>query len=216
MSFFDNITSYITDRSKRLSAKATVIILAIAAILLMDNISGFSFYYNKQRQLEQLKSITELLKDTTLSSNTRIELIILEQQTLNRKNIVDYSFSLFKNLTLISSKSNQNAINNNRKSSRNDLWFFISSSGIYLLVVILAIPIIFLTDKKTPIFRLIATMLISALIIAFTAWFNYWLFGVIIPDQLFGSWIWNYIVNFLLQIGLGVGLYWAGRYKPQT
>lgn len=216
MSLFDNFTSFVTDRSQRLSARATVIILVLAVVLLVDNISGFSFYYNKQRQLDQLKSISQLLKDTTMSRDTKTKLAALERQTLDRKNIIDYSLSFLKKISWTSSRQSQNTINNNGNSIRNEFWFFISSSGLYVLVIVLTVPIILLTDKKTPFFKLIATLLISIVIIGFTAWFNYWLFDKIIPDRLFGSWTWNYIANFLLQIGLAIGLYWASKYKPQV
>jgi len=217
LSFFDNFTSFITDRSKRLSARATVIILVLVTVLLADNISGFSYYYNKQRQLDQLKSITELFNDKTLSNETRKKLILLERETLDRLNIIDYSSSFFKKISLISSGKSQTTTNNNNAvNPRNNFWFFVSSSGIYVLIVILTIPVILLADKKTPFFRLIATMIIFALTIAFTAWFNYWLFGIILPDRLFGSWTWNYIANFLLQIGLGLGFFWVNKYKLRT
>lgn len=215
MSLFDNFTSFVTDRSQRISARATVITLALVLVLLVDNITGFSFYYNKERQLDQLKSISLLLKDSAISADTKTKLVALEQQTLERKTIVDYSLSFLKKISWTSSKQSQNTINNNPKIIRNEFLFFISSSGLYVLVIMLTVPIILLTDKKTPFFKLIATLLISIIIMGFTAWFNYWLFDKLIPARLFGSWTWNYVANFLLQIGLAIGLYWASKYKVQ-
>jgi len=215
MSFYDNLLSFVTDRSKRLSARATVIIITLFCVLLLDNIFGVSFYYNKQRQLDQLKSITQLLKDTTLTADTRTKLIALEQQTLDRKTIIDYSSSFLKNISYTSSKQSLNITNNRANPIRNDFWFLISSSGLYILVTIILVPVILFADKKTPIFRLIATLLIFIIVMSFTAFFNYWFFDKIIPDHLFGSWTWNYIVNFLFQIGLILGLLWASKYKAQ-
>jgi hypothetical protein len=51
------------------------------------------------------------------------------------------------------------------------------------------------------------------LIMAFTSWFNYWLFGKIIPNKLFGSWTWNYIVNVMIQIGLIFGYLAIDKYS---
>jgi hypothetical protein len=84
MAFYDNVLNFITDRTNRMSARATVIIVALVCILLVDNILGFSFYYNKQRQLEQLKSITLLLKDTSITGTQ--EQILLN---LNIKHLPD-------------------------------------------------------------------------------------------------------------------------------
>jgi len=68
-----------------------------------------------------------------------------------------------------------------------------------------------LLDKKTPFLKLLASLIIFSLVMIFTSWFNYWLFDKIIPDEIFGSWTWNYIINFIIQIGLIVGLYYASK-----
>jgi hypothetical protein len=209
MAFYDKIFEFITNRSNSLSAKATIVILTLFTIFIADNIIGFSYYYNKDKQLEQLKSITFLLKESSISSENRKYLINLESETLNRKDIVDYSSLLFENISEISSAMSQKTINNKDSVIRNDFWFLISTSGIYILVTVLILPIILLTDRKTPFLKLVATLLIFSLVMIFTTWFNYWLFDKIIPNQIFGSWIFNYILNFILQISLMYGLYWA-------
>jgi hypothetical protein len=207
MNFFEHILNFITDRSKRLSTRATVIILTLFCILLIDNIFGVSFYYNKQRQLNQLQSVSLLLKDSTLSKETHLELVSLERQALNRKSIIDYSLSLFQNMSWTSSKQSQNTTNNNANPIRNNFWFLISASGIYILTAIFVVPVLLITDKKTPFLKLIAAMVMFVFIMFFSSWFNYWLFDKLIPDRLWGSWIWNYIANFIAQLGLIIGVY---------
>lgn len=204
MSFYENIFGFITDRSKQLSTRATAVILTIFCLVLVDNIIGFSHYFNNQRQLDQLKSISILLKDTQISEETKKELIELEKQTFKRKNIIDYSISFVKNIILKNNTSTKTE--NKQKSERNNIWFLISASGFYILVTIFIVPVLLLTDKKTPFFKLLASMIMFVIIMFFTSWFNYWLFDKIIPDKVFGSWTWNYIINFVLQIGLVSGL----------
>ena len=213
MTYIDHIFNFITDNTKRLSSRATVIILTLFCILLIDNIVGVSFYYNKQRQLDQLKSISLLLKDTTLTAYTRAKLISIERQTLDRKTIIGQSLSFLQNISWTSQTHPNKIINNNANPIRNDIWFLISSSGLYILVAILFLPIMLILDKKTPFLRLIATLLTFTVIILFTAWFNFWLFDKIIPDNLFGSWTWNYIANFILQIGLVFAYLAVSKYK---
>lgn len=215
MTFYEHILSFITDGTKRLSTRATVVILTLTCILLLDNIFGVSFYFNKQRQLDQLKSITTLRKDTTLTADTRAKLFELERQTLDRKTIIDYSLSFFQNISWTSSKTSQNTTNNNANPNpvpiRNDFWFLISASGLYILVTIFVVPVLLLTDKKTPFLKLIASMIVFIIVMFFTSWFNFWLFDKIIPDQVFGSWTWNYVINFAIQIGLILGLTFATK-----
>lgn len=216
MSFFENILNFITDSEKRLSARATVFIITIFTLLVVDNLIGFSYYYNKQRQLEQLKSITELLSDTTLNTETRARLITLRNQTFDRKNLIDYSLSFLKNIASIDNKQSQSITKNDTKIIRNNIWFLISSSGLYILVTIFVVPVLLLTDRRTPFLKLLASMIIFIFIMFFTAWFNYWLFDKLIPDKVFGSWTWNYLINFSLQIGLIIGLSFATKTMNKT
>jgi hypothetical protein len=214
MSFFDNITSFITDRGQRLSVRATVLIITLALIIFADNVCGFSYYYNRQRQLEQLQSIAALLKDSSISLRTKENLRYLETQTLIRRNILDKSMTFAKNLSTIGRKLDSSDKKALLKTERNEIVFFISTSGIYALVLILAVPIIFFTDKKTPFFKLVASLFLSAVIMAFTCWFNYWMIDLLLPYKIWGSWTWNYIMNVLIQLGLLIGLWWALKIGP--
>jgi len=217
MEFLEHILGFITDSSKRLSTRATVIILTIACVILIDNLIGFSHYYSKRRQLDQLSSISTLLNDTTLSFETKQYLLELEQQTLKRQNVVEKSIAFLKNITWNSSEQGQNSTSSNSPNTkRNNIWFLISASGLYILATIFVVPVLLLTDKKTPYLKLLASMIIFILIMFFTCWFNYWLFGKIIPDKVFGSWTWNYIINFVLQLGLILGLLFATNTMNKT
>lgn len=209
MDFIDKILNFITDRNRRLSSKAAIGILALMSVVVLDNVTGFSYYYNKNRQLEQLETIKILLSDSTLTVETRQKLVVLESHVLDRKSIIDYSLSFFKNISLTSSKQSQDTINNNPKIIRNNIWFLLSTSGIYILTTIFVVPVFLITDRKTPFWKLFASMLIFTIVMFVTSWFFYWLFDNILPDRLFGSWTWNYIVNFILQIGLIIGMYFA-------
>jgi len=193
------ILGFITDSNKRLSSRATVFLLSLMLLVLGDNITGFSSYYNKSRQLEQLSLITELLKEPNISLETRNRLIELEENTLKRKNILDHFFSFVKS---ISWKSAENSINeiSDSEDKKNNLWFLFSSSGIYILVALVLIPVMIFTDKETPFLTLIATIFLFLIIMFFASWFNFWLFDKIIPNRIFGSWKWNYAFNFIIQI----------------
>lgn len=214
MTFYENIFGFITDRSKRLSTRATAVIITIFCLVLVDNIIGFSHYYNKQRQLDQLKSISVLLNDPLLSQETKNELIELEKQTFKRKNIFDYSISFIKDISLTKNASTKTE--KSTRSERNDIWFLFSASGLYILVIIFVVPVLLLTDKKTPFLKLLASMIMFIIVMFFTCWFNYWLFDKIIPDKVFGSWTWNYVINFVLQIGLVIGLLFATNTMNKT
>lgn len=213
MNYIENILGFITDNSKRLSTRAIIIILSFLAILFIDNVLGFSYYYNKQRQLGQLQSISILLKDTTLSPEIRTDLINLQNETLERKSIVDRTLLFIKHFSW--SKSNSEELKTNNE--RSDLWLLISSSGFYILIFILMVPILLIVDKKTPFLKIIATIIMLFIIFGILSVFNYWLFDLLLPDKIFGSWNWNYFFNVVLQIGFsGLAVLLSKLYKKAT
>jgi hypothetical protein len=216
MIFIDNILNFITDTKKRLSTRATIFILSVLAIFIIDNVIGFSHHYNNQKKLDQLKTISELLDRPNLTENTKKELKLLESETFERQNILNYSLSFLKNIASTDNKQSQNITKTETSTIRSNVWFLISSSGLYILVTILVVPVLLLTDRKTPFLKLLASMIMFGLVMFFTSWFNYWLFDKIIPDELFGSWTWNYIANFILQIGLILGLLFATKTIEKT
>lgn len=212
MSVIDKILTYVTDSKKRLSSRATIIILSLVLMLFIDNIIGFSEHYNTSRELERLESITKLLKDNNLRDETKDKLLKLEKETLSRKNIIDYSVEFISSISWNSSK---NKITDKRLEGRSNFWFLISSSGFYILATLFVAPILLFLDKETPTFSLIATVVTFVVIMIFTSWFNYWLFGKIIPDKLFGSWIWNYVANIVVQLGLVFGYIEIDKYSKR-
>lgn len=213
MNFIDNILSFVTDRNKKLSTRATIVILSVVALLALDNILGFTYNYKVNQKLEQLESVSELLEEEILTSGTRKELRKIELETVEREDVLDL-FSRF--VSSIELPSNDNS-SGRPSGERNNFWFLITSSGLYILVSLLFVPVLLFTDKETHFGTLITGMIMFLLIMAFTSWFNYWLMGVLIPDQLFGSWGWNYFANLLIQIGLIFAYNAAGNYakKPK-
>ena len=131
MIFIDNILNFITDTKKRLSTRATIFILSVLTIFIIDNVIGFSHHYNNQKKLDQLKTISELLDRPNLTKNTKKELKLLESETFDRQNILNYSLSFLKNI------ASTDITNAETSTIRSNVWFLISSSGLYNLQVFL-------------------------------------------------------------------------------
>jgi len=204
MSIIQPIVDFVTNPQKATSTKVSICILIVLFILLMNNLFVFLYYHEKKNQLNQLQSITTLLNDPNLSSTTKEELKQLEHSTLKRLTIVDHSIVFFD-------KIKEGTV----RGARNEFLFLISSSGFYIITVFLIlmgflsnIPSSALLFKNLPI--LISTVTIYLIMI----WLFYTLFDIIIPDKVFGSWTWNYIINFVLQIGLLIVVYRFSISKP--
>ena len=211
MDFLNNILSFITDSNKRLSVKTVVVILTLLSVFLVDNVTGFSFYHSNQRKLDQLESIENLLKDTTLTTDVRHKLSLMQSKVFERENVFEYLLSFFKNKYFRSSDNEQAIIEGEGDNARNDFLFLLSTSGFYMLFAFLLIIIIFFTGKDTSFWVSIFSVILLSIIMFLIILFMYWLLGKIIPDKLFGSWTWNYIVNLFVQIVSLIGIYFLTK-----
>lgn len=211
MDFLNNILSFITDGNKRLSVKTVVVILTLLSVFLVDNVTGFSFYHSNQRKLDQLESIQNLLKDTTLTTDVRHKLSLMQSKVFERENVFEYLLSFFKNKYFRSSDNEQAIIEGEGDNARNDFLFLLSTSGFYMLFAFLLIIIIFFTGKDTSFWVSIFSVILLSIIMFLIILFMYWLLGKIIPDKLFGSWTWNYIVNLFVQIVSLIGIYFLTK-----
>ncbi|OWP32585.1 hypothetical protein CBG53_03795 [Porphyromonas gingivalis] len=211
MDFLNNILSFITDSNKRLSVKTVVVILTLLSVFLVDNVTGFSFYHSNQRKLDQLESIQNLLKDTTLTTDVRHKLSLMQSRVFERENVFEYLLSFFKNKYFRSSGNEQAIIEGEGDNARNDFLFLLSTSGFYMLFAFLLIIIIFFTGKDTSFWVSLFSVILLSIIMFLIIFSMYWLLGKIIPDELFGSWTWNYIVNLFVQIVSLIGIYFLTK-----
>src|SRR5688572_25998006 len=88
MEIINSYFTFITDKKRKLHSKAVLIISTLAIIVLVDNILGFSYFYHNQRKIEQIKSLCEILKDTTVSEPVKEKLTLMQYNTLNRENFI--------------------------------------------------------------------------------------------------------------------------------
>lgn len=213
MSYVESLINLVTDRARPLSSRATYTIVIVLLVLIADNLIGFSYYYNNDKKLDELKSISVLLKDTTLPADTRTYLLNMESEIVSRQNIKDYFVSFLKNISWTSSKNKQSANTNNAKPIRDNFWQTITSGGLFILTVLIFIPIIFITDKRTPLLQKIFTIFVIAIIMFAAAWFYSWLFSFI--PMIGKTWTWNYILNIVLQVLLILMFLYIDKYSKQ-
>jgi hypothetical protein len=91
--FFEIVFNFLADSSKKLIHKFVVFGTVLIILFLINNIFGFTYYYNTSKKIEQLKSISELLKDSTLPVAERQYLLTEQQSTIARKDIIQKTIS---------------------------------------------------------------------------------------------------------------------------
>jgi len=121
MEFINFITSFFQNKSIKRRSK-TLIVLGICVLLLMLNdITGFTYYYTSARKVEQVARISEALNDTSLTLTMRAQLKQMRVNILNRKSttsglfpIISKPYHFFSNRLTIddTNRIGSNAISN--------------------------------------------------------------------------------------------------------
>lgn len=224
MNYFESLINFLVDKRHGVSSKASIILLALVIALLINNLLGISYYYNISRKVEQIEKINQLLTDTSLTPSTRKTLTTWENEIINRKSVwdntvlyVQHTF-LNKELRIDTVKvigkepMNDNPVVTAQK--RNNTWFFISSSFLYLLSM-LTFPLIYIFMQRDDSWTdVLAISLLVEGLIFLMAWLHYWVFSFI--PMLCGSWTWNYVLNVVLQSGILITMsFFANRSKKK-
>lgn len=95
MDFIKEIFKFFTDRTYSSGSKLLLIFAIVLSLVIIDNILGFSFFYNNEKSIEQLKTIQQLKKEYKGNNELITSLEIKEDQILNRKNIIETFAELF-------------------------------------------------------------------------------------------------------------------------
>lgn len=214
MSAFDKITELLFDEDTGIWTKLTVVILAIIAVIAVDNLLGFSFYYNADKKIELVNKLNATIKDSTTDSLTKYYAINLRQKITTRQDFITQSLSFFRgkpSAVKIDQTSIPTAIPKPIEVSiKNNFWFHLTSSGIYYLFAIILIPFTLVTVKNQSIAKRISIATVAPIFISGFGLFFYWLYSFI-PQISSTTWLWNYLLNFILQIGFLVFLVIANK-----
>ncbi len=181
--------SFLVNKDEKILTKLFFSVMVLILILLLNNIFGFSFYYNSDKKINQIKEVNLVLNDNDISNEVREGLLALRHDILYRKDI----FEKIGELKL--RKNTSQAQENYIKSSTHKVLNFLSSSWYFILVVV-----IFLVKS----FRTRDFSLVNVLISLF---FGLMIFGVclalyfimdLIPI-IYSKMIWlNYVLNALV------------------
>lgn len=130
-----SVFNFVTDGSKKVSHRAFIIMMSIVLLLFIDNIFGFSFYYNNSHKVGLTQEISLALKDTSLSFFERKNLYDLRTKIINHRTIKDF---LWSNVSIPTWKTFSYVIDENGKQKKyfNPFLQFLSSSFLILGLMI--------------------------------------------------------------------------------
>lgn len=188
---FSPIIHFLTDSSKGLSSKALLAISIVFILLVTDNVFGFSYHRNIEKKIYQIKEINSILKDSSYSLTVKSKITELQEEILSRKNIMEQTKTFLSKFPWL--KIKKSTVSPNLK---NPTLHFISSSWFFILII-LALPVYAIMEKKTSWDRILITTIITIITIFIFAilWSN---ILSLIPNIFGLAWI-NYILNALIQ-----------------
>ncbi|WP_163729631.1 hypothetical protein [Parabacteroides sp. 52] len=89
------IIKFFTDKEYSFSSKLVGTLIVLSALLLVDNILGFSFYYNINQKTNQIEKIERIKKEAANNLILLENLEMTEKLVLERKNIFKKFLDLF-------------------------------------------------------------------------------------------------------------------------
>lgn len=186
--------------------KAALFLTVFTGSIMLNDIFGFTFYYNSLRKVEQMTKLTAIIKDPETDSTGRMHAIALRERLLERES---YSFVFLErqrtkgNLSQCQEKDQTptivpTIIKDITKVSIKDFYLLIISSvGIYLILIpIIFFEVVFLKKNAHTNESIIAYYIIF-LVLMLAAMFVHTLLTNI--PVIWGSPLWNYLLNFLIQ-----------------
>lgn len=187
------MVSVISDKEKRLSQKAVTIIACVLFVLVIDNIVGFSYYYNNSQKLTQVTQIGVLLKDSTLSKNDRLNLVNLRENLISHQSIKDWIWLHLSNIPSTNNDNKESVILNPYINFFTSTWF--------VLLVMISTPLTVIKDNKNKSIPYIALVMVLA---EFMLYVTAWLLakGSAYIPVIFNQPLYNYILNCVINIGL--------------
>jgi hypothetical protein len=205
--FYAILLSFITNKNHRLTTRALGFAAIILSLMLLNNFFGVSLYFTNGKKLEQLTTLSTLLKDTALSKETHAKLLVMEKELFERQTLVGTGWHF---LTGLFTSNNVGTAPKSEMRPPNNLLFFISSSFIFIIGVLVMIAVIFI-DQKTPFWEMVTIAILASIAFLLGGMFNYWLFGKIFPKMLLNSWTYNYVLNGIMHILMVAFLMWSTK-----
>lgn len=216
MSYLDHITAFLFDENRRLSSKAAVVFFIVLSILFIDNVLGFSYSFTIDKKIEQVEKLNRVIKDPSTDSITKQFALSIRKDIIGRQNILNQTLSFFRGKSNNSIKHQANiptdSANAKEVAIKNNFLFHSTAGGLWYLLAIVMLPVMIFTDKKTSLPQRVSTGIFAGLILFGFGWFFYWL-CTFVPQLSSTTWVWNYIVNFLIQALLIFLLVVAGQKK---
>jgi hypothetical protein len=211
--FFYRTIQIITDSTQRWTMRSAIVILILFGLWFLNSTFDFVDSFRTNNRLQQLESIGELLKDTTLTDDQVKTLRSERKRILNRETTIDRALVFIDSLPTITQmfrrsipeKSDSVAVGSGiteqrQKSAvaitKKNYWLNFISSNAFILIVLVAVPFSITHRREDFWINVVAFVVIYSMIL-FACVLIAYLFDLI-PVIGGRPWI-NYLVNLSIQ-----------------
>jgi hypothetical protein len=194
---FSSILHFLTDKSRKISTKAIVIVLSLLLLAIIDNTFSFSYFYNTSNKVNQLQKISEILKDKTLDKTENEKILLLRKDILTHQTYKDKIYNYLTNLDFDTTKKIDEA-ESNQIGQRNEYIHLLTSAWWLLLpigLLILLYPYIIISERKQILNTTIGLIFLTGLSYLVSLLLSKIFSFIPLIDN---NPIYNYILNFIL------------------
>lgn len=196
-----SLLEVIADKNHSFLKRAGIVTIVFLVFVMVDNITGFTYYYGISHKLEGIEKIESLIKNDSINPAIKKDLQLIEHDLVRHQDLFSWLWS-FSSLAMLSTNSinNQTATANTPSiiSDRNLLFQFLSSGGLLISVAIFTLIHFFFGGPYT--YDNFISVFLVAFVILFIAHLSNLALSYI--PLIWDNAVWNYLLNLILQIGL--------------
>lgn len=78
------------DNTVKFFPRILVFVFIVLSLILVDNVLGFTFHYNKQRTISELSEISKIISDSAADTQIKAKAMELKKEIVERRSFQDF------------------------------------------------------------------------------------------------------------------------------
>jgi len=194
---FESFIQFIISQQVKTFHKIGTFLFILVILFLVNNIIGFTYYYNNQEKLTQLEQISRLKNNPNLSEESKSSINQIETDLNKRQNVLELATTFISSIKLTEAqpKPKEDTVTNNEDKdapTRNNLLLFFTSSW-YLIYICIYISVMILVKSKKEIIAKLKLIILFIITLSVGSLLSYYLMTLI--PRFGDNWTYNYILS---------------------
>ena len=196
------ILNWYVEKNQTLGYKAGIVILLIFTALVIDNLTGFTYFYQNQQKISQFEQIRKIKRESGLDSIQRAQLDALQYKILQREDLRStfYRFLSSGNAAIANTDIRTKIMNSTITKSGYKIslfWHVITASPFWILILMF-LPFMTIYGINGDMASRLSSFFFTVISVLAAIILTSYIFWIVIPVFWF-SWV-QYIFNFTINI----------------